>query len=185
MTMFKRIASAGIATLLLGATVIGGGKAAADVVFPDDVIVQGSLCAGLDCVNNENFGFATIRLKENNTRIDFTDTSVGTFPTRDWRLEANSSANGGANYFAIKDMGDNSTGAEGGNALLTVTAGARANSLFVSSTGNVGFGTATPVLVTHALKGDTPGHRLEQDGSFGYSPYTWDIAGNESNFFAT
>ena len=184
MTMCKRIASAGIATLLLGATVIGGGKAAADVVFPDDVIVQGSLCAGLDCVNNENFGFATIRLKENNTRIDFTDTSVGTFPTRDWRLEANSSANGGANYFAIKDMGNNnSTGAEGGNALLTVTAGARANSIFVSSAGNVGFGTSTPVLVAHGRNGNTPGLRLEQDGSIGFPPYTWDVAGNEANFF--
>src|ERR1044072_187303 len=42
-----------------------------DQVIPDDLIVQGSICAGLDCVNNENFGFDTIRLKENNTRIQF------------------------------------------------------------------------------------------------------------------
>src|SRR6185369_2938107 len=47
-----------------------------DVVFADDVIVQGSECVGLDCVNNENFGFDTLRLKENNTRIHFDDTSV-------------------------------------------------------------------------------------------------------------
>jgi len=29
----------------------------------------------MDCVNNESFGFDTLRLKENNTRIKF-------FPTR-------------------------------------------------------------------------------------------------------
>jgi hypothetical protein len=46
-----------------------------DVVNPDDVIVQGSLCVGLDCVNNESFGFDTIRLKENNTRLS-SDTSI-------------------------------------------------------------------------------------------------------------
>jgi len=44
-----------------------------DQVIPDDLIVQGSLCVGFDCVNNENFGFDTIRLKENNTRIKFDD----------------------------------------------------------------------------------------------------------------
>ena len=46
-----------------------------DVVTADDFIIQGSLCVGLDCVNNESFGFDTIRLKENNTRIKFEDTS--------------------------------------------------------------------------------------------------------------
>jgi hypothetical protein len=47
-------------------------------------------------------------------------------------------ASGGANYLAIKDMGDSSSGAEGGTALITATAGAPANSLFIDSTGRVG-----------------------------------------------
>ena len=51
-----------------------------DIVNADDLIVQGSACVGLDCVNNEGFGFDTIRLKENNTRIRFDDTSVGGLP---------------------------------------------------------------------------------------------------------
>ena len=55
-----------------------------DQVIPDDLIVQGSGCFGFDCVNNESFGFDTIRLKENNLRIKAEDTSVGTFPTNDW-----------------------------------------------------------------------------------------------------
>ena len=48
----------------------------ADNVIPDDTIIQGSACIGLDCVNNESFGFDTLRLKENNTRIKFDDTST-------------------------------------------------------------------------------------------------------------
>ncbi|HEV7516457.1 MAG TPA: hypothetical protein VGR07_09175, partial [Thermoanaerobaculia bacterium] len=48
---------------------------AKDQVIADDLIVQGSACVGLDCVVNESFGFDTIRLKENNTRIKFDDTS--------------------------------------------------------------------------------------------------------------
>ncbi len=34
-----------------------------DDVIPDDLIVQGSACVGLDCVNGEVFGFDTIRFK--------------------------------------------------------------------------------------------------------------------------
>ena len=32
-------------------------------------------------------------------------------------------------------------------------------------------------------KNDTPGIRLEQDNTGGFAPQTWDIAGNEANFF--
>ncbi|MGE5233521.1 MAG: hypothetical protein ACM3OB_05380, partial [Acidobacteriota bacterium] len=78
---------------------------APDQVIADDLIVQGSACIGLDCVNNESFGFDTIRLKENNTRIKFDDTSTSTgFPNHDWQLTANDSASGGQNKFSIEDI---------------------------------------------------------------------------------
>jgi hypothetical protein len=169
--------------LAAGWAAISAAPALADVVHADDVMIQSSLCVGFDCLDGEVFNFATIRLKENNTRIDFQDTSTGSFPLRDWRIEANSSASGGASYLAMKDMGDAATGVEGGTALLTVTAGAPANSVFVASTGRVGFRTATPVLDLHAATSNTPGIRLEQNGSGGFTPQTWDIAGNEANFF--
>ena len=75
-----------------------------DQVIPDDLIVQGSLCVGFDCVNNESFGFDTIRLKENNLRIKFEDTSVGPLP--DQRLAAHRQrlASGGASKFSIDDV---------------------------------------------------------------------------------
>jgi len=64
-------------------------SASADQVIADDLIVQGSNCVGLDCVNNESFGFDTLRLKENNTRIKFDDTSASPgFPANDWTLSA-------------------------------------------------------------------------------------------------
>lgn len=147
-----------------------------DQVIPDDLIVQGSECVGLDCVNNESFGFDTIRLKENNTRIKFEDTSVGAFPTTDWQLTANDSASGGANRFSIEDV-------TAATIPFTVTGGAPNNSIFVDSSGRVGFKTSTPVLELHASDSDTPALRLEQTGAGGFTPQTWDIAGNEANFF--
>lgn len=148
-----------------------------DVVTPDDSIIQGSLCVGFDCVNKESFGFDTIRLKENNTRIKFDDTSTSTgFPANDWQLTANDSAVGGANKFSIEDI----TGAK---VPFTITAGAPTNSLFVSSTGRVGLHTSTPGLDLHITSGDTPAHRLEQTSASGFTAQTWDIAGNEANFF--
>ena len=154
-----------------------------DQVIPDDLIVQGSICAGLDCVNNENFGFDTIRLKENNTRLQFDDTSTSAgFATNNWQIRANNSASGGASFLAFVDQG--ATGnSESGTIVFEVDAGAPANSLRVSSGGNVGIGTATPVLDVHANTTDTPGIRLEQNNTGGFTAQTWDVAGNEANFF--
>jgi len=154
-----------------------------DQVIADDLIVQGSICAGLDCVNNENFGFDTIRLKENNTRIQFDDTSTSAgFATNNWQIRANNSASGGASFLAFVDQG--ATGnSETGTIVFEVDAGAPANSLKVSSSGNVGVGTATPVLDVHVNTTDTPAIRLEQNNSGGFTAQTWDVAGNEANFF--
>jgi len=148
-----------------------------DQVIPDDLIVQGSACVGLDCVNNENFGFDTIRLKENNLRIHFDDTSTSAgFPANDWRLIANDSASGGQSKFSIED----STGAR---TPFTVEAGATTNSVYIDSTGRVGFRTSTPVLDLHVNTSNTPAMRLEQNNSGGFTAQTWDVAGNEANFF--
>jgi hypothetical protein len=147
-----------------------------DQVIPDDLIVQGSLCVGFDCVNNESFGFDTIKLKENNLRIHFEDTSTGSFPSNDWQLTANDSASGGASKFSIEDL-------SGSKVPFTITAGASTNSIFVDSTGRVGLRTSTPVLDIHAATSNTPAIRLEQSNSGGFTAQTWDIAGNEANFF--
>ncbi|HKO43114.1 MAG TPA: tail fiber domain-containing protein [Pyrinomonadaceae bacterium] len=152
-----------------------------DQVIPDDLIVQGSGCFGFDCVNGEVFGVDTVRLKENNTRLHFDDTSTSAgFATNNWQIRANDQPSGGASFLAFVDQG-----ATGSSETISfrVDAGAPANSLKVSSVGKVGVRTATPVLDVHITSSDTPAHRLEQTNAGGFSAQTWDVAGNEANFF--
>lgn len=149
----------------------------ADQVILDDLIVTGSNCVGFDCVNGESFGFDTIRLKENNLRIKFQDTSsTSYFPSNDWQITVNDSASGGANKFSIDDI-------DAGRTPFTIEASAPSNSLFVEDTGDIGLGTSLPVVKLHLNDNDTPTLRLEQNGSSGWTPQTWDVAGNEANFF--
>jgi hypothetical protein len=154
-----------------------------DFVIADDLIVQGSGCFGLDCVDGENFGFDTIRVKENNTRIQFDDTSTSAgFPNNNWQIRANDSGSGGVNFLGFVDQG--ATGnSETGTIVFAVNSGASANSLRVGSNSKVGLRTATPVLDMHANTTDTPAIRLEQNNTGGFTAQTWDIAGNEANFF--
>ena len=143
----------------------------------DDLIVDGSACIGQDCVNGESFGFDTIRIKENNLRIKAQDTSnSASFPTADWQITFNDSSNGGANKFSIDDI-------DGGRTPFTIEQSAPSHSLYVDDGGRIGIGTSTPVVEMHIVNGDTPTLRLEQNGSSGFTPQTWDVAGNESGFF--
>ncbi len=168
----KKLALGSLTVLTICSTLVH-----ADQVVLDDQIVDGSICAGQDCVNGESFGFDTIRLKENNLRIKFQDTSsTSSFPSNDWQITANDSSNGGANKFSIDDI-------DSGRTPFTIEAGAPSNSLYVDDAGKVGIGTSTPVVELHIPNGDTPTLRLEQDGSSGFTAQTWDVAGNETNFF--
>jgi len=152
-------------------------QSTADQVFTDEVIIVASLCVGVDCVNGENFNFDTIRLKENNLRIKFQDTSSSSsFPSVDWQLTANDSTNGGQNYFAIENVDTTQVP-------FKVASGARTNALYIADNSFVGLGTSTPSVNLHLKSGNSPALRLEQDGSSGFSAQTWDVAGNETNFF--
>jgi len=149
----------------------------ATVVHSGASEITNSLGIGGDIYSGYPYSFDTFVLRENNLRILFDDTSTaGGFPSNDWRLEANSSSSGGASYFAIQD-------ATAHRNSFVVEAGARSNALYVDDGGRIGIGTSTPVVDIHAVRGNTPTLRLEQDGSSGFSPQTWDVAGNETNFF--
>lgn len=170
-----------LVTWIAGIVLGHGTQATADQVIADDLIVQGSICTGLDCVNNEVFDFDTFRLKENNLRINFNDTSVGSFPTRNWQIRANSSSSGGGDFLGIVDQGPDGV-SESGTIVFSIDSGAPANALRVSSAGRLGIRTATPVLDLHIRSGNTPALRLEQDGSSGFTSHSWDIIGNEVSF---
>ncbi|MDY7094870.1 MAG: tail fiber domain-containing protein [Acidobacteriota bacterium] len=143
-----------------------------------DLYVHNSACIGFDCpTSGLAFGADTIRLKENNLRIHFEDTSTAaSFPTTDWRIIANDQANGGLSRFSIQDASANRIS-------FTIEANAPTNSLYVDNGGRVGVGTGNPVTEIHSVSGDTPTLRLAQDTSSGFAAQTWDIAGNETSFF--
>ena len=164
-------------TTASSALALTAGIAMADQVILDDLIVQGSACIGVDCVNGENFGFDTIRLKENNLRIKFQDTSASaSFPSTDWELQANESGNGGRNEFVIRDVTTDRD-------VAIFEGGAPNNALVVEDDGDIGIGLLDPVVDVHIRSGNSPTLRLEQDGSSGFTPQTWDLAGNEAGFF--
>ena len=147
-----------------------------DVLHYDDMIVTGSVCVGFDCANGEAFGYDTLKLKENNLRLFFEDTSAGSFPSGDWRFRINDTTSGGASYFAVED-GTN------GRTPFRIETGSPTHSLYVEDYGRVGLGTSIPYVELHIVDGDTPTIRLDQDGSSGWTAQRWDVAGNETNFF--
>jgi hypothetical protein len=152
------------------------GKAAADQLVSDDLIVTGHLCTGLFCDVGEVFDEDELKLKDVNTRLLFDDTSSAAgVPDNDWRLISNDPSPG-SEFFAIED-------ATAGRQVFRVDAGAPANSLRVNGAGRVGIGTATPFGNLHIRSGNLPLIRLEQDGSGGWPPQTWDIGGNHGAFF--
>ncbi|MBO6797762.1 hypothetical protein [Maricaulis sp.] len=175
--MYSKFRKLSVPAAALAVSLISPSVGSADIVHLDDVIIEFSLCVGNDCVNGESFGFDTMRLKENNLRIHFDDTSTSaSFPRNDWRIIVNDSSNGGDSYFAIEDS-------TAGRQVFRVDAGAPANSLRVDSGGDVGIGTSNPVVELQVVDGDSPTLRLEQNGSSGFTPQTFDLVSNEANFF--
>jgi hypothetical protein len=116
----------------VAAAVIAAAPARADTVVPDDQIVQGSVCAGPDCVNNESFGFDTVRLKGPVLRLAFLDTSTSSgFPSNDWALTANDADGVGTeSYFAFTD-------ASAGTSPLRILAGTPTDTLRLDPDGGV------------------------------------------------
>ena len=146
------------------------------VTHDEDVFIVGGLCVGVDCDGSESFDFITVHLKENNPRLNFTDTSdAAGYPTNDWQLVANDPNADGADYFAIRDV-------DGATTPFRVDAGARSNALRVAANGNVGIGVGNPAALLHMINSNTPTIRMQQDRGIGYDAYTWDIRANEVSF---
>jgi hypothetical protein len=110
----------------------------AQEVVNDDLIVIGRECVGVDCIATGEGGLDIIKMKHNNTKLLFDDTSTSAgFPATDWRLTANDSFVNGVNRFSIED-------ATAATVPFTIRGAAPSNSLFVSNLGRVGVGTSTP-----------------------------------------
>lgn len=148
--------------------------AAPNQLFPDDVAAKGGVCAGADCTSPESYGAATLKLKANNTRLKFEDTSTSVgFPTTDWQLSANDTFSGGANKFFIEDL-------TAATVPFLVEGGTPTNAFYLDSTGRLGLGTSTPA---RNLTIDDPISsiiRMEQSAS----PFqAWEVVANNNNFY--
>ena len=111
-------------------------------VTADDAVIKGALCIGTDCASSGETFATTFKLKENNNRITFDDTSVSTgYSANDWLLATNDteplSSGYGRAYFGVQDSTANTWP-------FVIFGGASDYSLMVSSAGQVGIGTGSP-----------------------------------------
>jgi len=147
--------------------------ATVETFFADFVSAAGGLCGGADCTSSESFGIATIKLKANNTRLKFEDTSTSPgFPTTDWQLSANDTFSGGANKLFVEDL-------TAATVPLLIEGGTPTNALYLDSTGRIGMGTSTPGKNLSIDDSISPTIRMEQSAS----PFqAWDVVANNNNF---
>lgn len=82
--------------------------ATSDELILDDLIIQKSLCVGVDCVVDADFGFDTLVLKSANPRLVFQDTSSSaSFPTQEWVIGITDGGSAMPSSFFIKNLTDN------------------------------------------------------------------------------
>jgi hypothetical protein len=149
------------------------GRPTVNTFFTDDVSARGGVCAGFDCINGEVYGLASAKLKENNTRLKFEDTSGAGFASTDWQLSANDTISGGANKFFVEDL-------TASTVPVLIEGGAPNNALYVDSTGKIGLRTSTPARELTISAPFSTGIRMEQSAS----PFqAWDVVANDANFF--
>jgi hypothetical protein len=141
--------------------------------YADDVTALGGVCAGSDCVAGESYGFASIKMKENNTRLKFEDTSTTAgFASTDWQLSANDTSSGGANKLFVEDL-------TAGTSPFVIEGATPSNTLYVDSNGRVGVRTSTPAKTLHLADPVYPAIRMENTTS---PLQNWDVVASNNNF---
>lgn len=81
--------------------VFSAGVADAAVTYAENTSVQANMCVGYDCSSEETLAYPVLKVKENNTRIVFYDSSADSAGNA-WRMVANDSNNGGKHYFKFQ-----------------------------------------------------------------------------------
>ncbi|WP_425098589.1 hypothetical protein [Tropicibacter sp. S64] len=127
-----------------------------------DHSIPGRLCTGLACTSAEGFApDVDLKIKDGRPVLMFDDSSTqDRVPDRDWILEANDTEKFGDEYFALRD-GDTD------NQVFRVFGDAPANSLVVSSSGNIGIGTGLPAANLHIEDDCYTGIKLHRNDSGG------------------
>ena len=140
---FKYVNNNGTETELIGGSIENEGNVIEQNLgvanLNANLNIQFSLGIGTDIVNNENYGFNTLKLKENNLRILFDDSDDinSGLPANDWQIEINDSKNGGESYFGIKDITHSTFP-------FKIMAAAPDNAFIINSEGKIGINTDSP-----------------------------------------
>ena len=135
---------------------------AKDLIEDGDLIVKGNACIGGACTNS-SADVDVLKLKATHPAIVFDEVGVLESASFDWGLLANPSD---IDQFSIASNDGSSTLTP-----FTLTGGAPDNSLFVSATGKVGLGTASPGNRLHVVCND-PGEtcaKIENNSATGFS----------------
>ncbi|HYR28878.1 MAG TPA: hypothetical protein VEU30_10460, partial [Thermoanaerobaculia bacterium] len=152
------------------------GDPVGNTFFTDDVSAQVGVCAGTDCTASESYGFASIKMKENNTRLKWEDTSSSAgFATTDWQLSAGDTFSGGVEKFFLEDL-------TAGTVPVLIEGNSPTSALYVDSTGRIGFRTSAPARDLHISTPNFPTIRLEQNTLGGFAARSWELAANDANF---
>ncbi|AOY89487.1 hypothetical protein BKP64_15650 [Marinobacter salinus] len=117
--------------------------AIADEVISDDLIVNNeSLCVGVDCVPDADFGFDTLALKSPTPQIVFQDTSNSSaFPTEDWMVGITDGGSATQTSFFIRNL------TQGLDALV------------ISADGDVALGAGAEIVADSVSVGDLGSER--------------------------
>ncbi len=81
--------------------VFAAGVSEAAVTYAENTSVQSNVCIGTDCLADETLVYPVLKVKENNTRIVFYDSTADSAGDS-WRMVANDSNNGGKHYFKFQ-----------------------------------------------------------------------------------
>ncbi|WP_425099090.1 hypothetical protein [Tropicibacter sp. S64] len=120
-----------------------------------DRSIEGNLCVGESCTSTETFtDTAVLRLKDNNVRLKFDDTSTAVdVPQRDWSIILNDPSSSGSEYFAIRDE-------TASNTVFKIEGEAPPFALYVDNNGYIGAQTQFPQRNLH-LVGSVPGLAID------------------------
>ncbi|OAN77875.1 hypothetical protein A8B82_11745 [Sulfitobacter sp. EhC04] len=155
-------------------SLLGPVAANAEVLSTTNPTIRSFLCVGPGCADNETASGDELRLKGNNVHMHFDDDStIAGLPNNDWKISINDTYDGGEDYFSIVD-------ATNGKVPFRVDADAPTNALRVTSSGNLGLGTAIPLQDIHIIDTAEPAIRFEKTGG---SAYSWDVRANQFGFY--
>ena len=154
-----------------------GSVAGADTFFAENGSIIGNLCIGEACTANELFSIDTLRLKDQNIVLHFSDTSPPATgdSSNDWRININAPGIFGQEFFAIEDS-------TAGNVPFRIDAGAGPAALHINDQGFIGMGTTLPQVDLHIA--DTLDARIRLDTTGPAGARTWDVVSGPTGYFS-